>query len=421
MENIDFDMSELDLEQIASDEQLECVIEFIEKNFNTESNYDSQFKNAVKLSNFLKLNNITIGEIGAEKLLSKSVKLNDMFKSIYLADKLIKVFQYNNMISLLEIYCASNGYEISKDNDEALYSRSEGNDIDLIRLYLSEVGQYKLLNAEEEKQIALSGDIDSLINHNLRLVISIAKTFNKGIGVSIGDLIQFGNEGLIIAANKFDITKGCKFSTYATWWIRQAIQRGIADTCRPVRLPVQVHENILKVKRVINDYEIEHNGERPSNELICKLTGLTSEKVENAIFNMGSVISLSTPLSADEPDDTIGDMIEDGRNEMEESYNDMFMKDLISKIINSGMLREKEIEVLRYRYGFYGKVYTLEEIAPMFKVTRERIRQVESSALRKAKKVVRDLDISSMNGDAFVKYELSKEEEQKSLGLYRGI
>ena len=99
MENIDFDMSELDLEQIASDEQLECVIEFIEKNFNTESNYDSQFKNAVKLSNFLKLNNITIGEIGAEKLLSKSVKLNDMFKSIYLADKLIKVFQYNNMIS----------------------------------------------------------------------------------------------------------------------------------------------------------------------------------------------------------------------------------------------------------------------------------------------------------------------------------
>lgn len=420
MENIEINENNIDLEQIATNEQLENVLNYIEKNFSTESNLETQLKNCYKLSKYLKENDIIIGEIGAEKLLSKSDKLNNMFKNIYLADKLIKVCQYINMVSLLEVYCAINGFEISKDNDEAMYSRSEGNDIDLVRLYLSEIGQYKLLSAEEEKQIAINKDIDSLINHNLRLVVSIAKTFNKGTGLSISDLIQFGNEGLIIAANKFDISKECRFSTYATWWIRQTIQRGVADTSRPVRLPVVVHDNILKVKRVINEYEIEHDGARPSNEMISELSGLTLEKVENAILNMGSVISLSTPLSSEEPDDTIGDMIEDTKNEVDDISNKIFMNDLVSAIINSGMLKEKEIEVLKYRFGFYGKVYTLEEISPIFKVTRERIRQVESSALRKARKVVRDLDIGSMTGDEVRKFQAS-EQDIPSLRLYRGM
>ena len=421
MENIEIDVNNIDLQQIATEEELDIVLDYINKSFSSEKNYETQLKNAVKLSNFLKENNITIGDIGSEKLFEKSSKLSDMFNCVYLADKLIWVCQYANLVTMVEIYCAINGVSVSKDNDEALYSRNEGNDIDLIKLYLSEIGTYKLLTAEEERKIAENRDVESLINHNLRLVVSIAKTYNKGMGITLGDLIQFGNEGLIIAADKFDISKGCRFSTYATWWIRQTIQRGIADTCRPVRLPVAVHENILKIRRTISEYELEHNGEIPSNELLCELTGLPMEKVENALLNMSSVMSLSTPLSNEEPDDTIGDRIEDTKNPIAEAGENMFMKDLVSQIMNYGVLTEKEIEVLKYRFGFYGKTYTLEEISHFFKVTRERVRQIEGAALRKTRRIVKHLDVSSLDGDSFIKPEKIKEDRALSLNIYRGM
>lgn len=407
-----------DLTEQATKEEINALVKYIENTFVISDSSDAQIKNCAKLSDYIKNKNLTIGEIESEKLLSVSPKLNEMFKSLYLADKLTKIYGYTNLISLLEIYCAINAVEVTKDTDEAVYTRQEGNDIDLVKLYLTEIGQYKILTPEEEKMIASTNQVDKLIEHNLRLVVSIAKRFAKVNGMAIGDLIQFGNEGLITAANKFDIKKECRFTTYATWWIKQAIQRGIADTSRAIRLPVQVHETILKIKKVINDYEIEHGGKTPADEELSKITGLSLDRIENAKANMAMAISLSTPLQAEEPDETIGDIIEDARNNTEEKFNEIFMKNIISKIIGSKFLTDKEKEVLKYRYGFYGKVYTLEEISPIFKVTRERIRQIEASALRKARKIVKDIDISNLSGDPYPKQTETIEEHVRTRSMY---
>lgn len=407
-----------DLTEQATQEEINALVKYIENAFAISESANVQMKNCSKLSDYIKNKKITIGEIESEKLLSSSPKLNEMFKSLYLADKLTKIYGYSNLISLLEIYCATNAVEITKDTDEAIYTRQEGNDIDLIKLYLAEISQYKILTPEEEKMIASTNQVDKLIEHNLRLVVSIAKRFAKVNGMALGDLIQFGNEGLITAANKFDIKKECRFTTYATWWIKQAIQRGIADTSRAVRLPVQVHETIIKIKKVINDYEIEHEGKTPTDEELSKITGLSIDRIENAKTNMAMSISLSTPLQAEEPDETIGDMIEDVRNNTEEKFNEMFMKTIIYKIIDSKFLSDKEKEVLKYRYGFYGKVYTLEEISPIFKVTRERVRQIESAALRKARKIVKDLDIRNLSGEQFPKQIETIEEHVRTRSMY---
>ena len=244
-----------DLYQVASQSEIDTVVSYIEKTFQESQVTEQYVRNIHKLSDFLRKNNIVIAEIGAEKILEKSDKLNQTLKKLYFADALLRAYQYTNMIPFIEIYCANNNVDLSKDTDEAIYGKRD-NDIDLIKLYLSEIVQYKLLTAEEEKELAKKGTpeaINKLVEHNLRLVVSIAKRYNRYGELSFGDLIQFGNEGVMNAARKFDAKKDCRFSTYATWWINQAIQRGIADTSRNNRDPVKVHANKLKIKKAMND------------------------------------------------------------------------------------------------------------------------------------------------------------------------
>ncbi len=393
-----------DLYQVASQSEIDTVVSYIEKTFQESQVTEQYVRNIHKLSDFLRKNNIVIAEIGAEKILEKSDKLNQTFKKLYFADALLRAYQYTNIIPFIEIYCANNNVDLSKDTDEAIYGKRD-NDIDLIKLYLSEIVQYKLLTAEEEKELAKKGTpeaINKLVEHNLRLVVSIAKRYNRYGELSFGDLIQFGNEGVMNAARKFDAKKDCRFSTYATWWINQAIQRGIADTSRNIRVPVQVHANILKIKKAMNDYAFTHFGDLPTTEQLVELTGLTEEKIYHAKLNMNTTISLSTPLSKEKEDDTIGDMIESSENAIEERINEMFNNDLLDRIFNSGYLSQREIEILKYRNGFYGKIYTLQEISQIYKVTRERIRQMEYVALRKIRKTIQNRHLWNLDGEDVV-------------------
>ena len=151
----------------------------------------------------------------------------------------------------------------------------DGNDIDLIKLYLNEIGDYSILTKEEELELISQGEEGrrKLCEHNLKLVVSIAKTY-RGNGLPLGDLIQFGNEGLVVASKKFASNKGCKFSTYATYWVKQCITRGIADRSRTIRIPVHIHENIIRMKKAINLYKMQNGGYDPNNEELAKMLDL---------------------------------------------------------------------------------------------------------------------------------------------------
>lgn len=393
-----------DLYQVASQSEISTVTSYIEKVFQDSPSSEQHIRNIHKLSDFLKKNNIVVAEIGAEKILQKSQKLNETLKKLYMADALVRAYQYSNIIPFIEIYCANNNVDLTKDTDEAIYGKID-KDIDLIKLYLTEIARYKLLTAEEEKELARKGTQEArnkLVEHNLRLVVSIAKRYRRYGDLPFGDLIQLGNEGVMNAARRFDAKKGCRFSTYATWWINQAIQRGIADTSRNIRVPVAVHANILKVKKAMNEYSFSHDGDLPSMEQLIEMTGLTEEKIYNAKLNMNATISLSTPLSQEKEDDTLGDMIESPENAIEEKINTMFNNDLLSRVFESGYLSQREIEILKYRNGFYGKIYTLQEISKIYHVTRERIRQMEYVALRKIRKTIQNKHLWDMDGNEIV-------------------
>ena len=389
---IESEFIKTDLVEKISDDDVNLIVEYIEKTFDDTPNSNNQMSNMVKLSNFLNKNSLFIEELECEKLLNRSKKLSNTLHALYLAGILVRINNYSNLITLFQIYCAENNVEQTRDVDVDLYEHSyESKDLDLFRVYLAEVGEFKLLSAEEEKILASQGEKGSnkLVEHNLRLVISIANTL-KGLGVSLSDLIQYGNEGLIIAARKFDVNKGCRFSTYATWWIKQNMKRGIADASRTIRIPVHLHENIIKVKKSIAIYTMEHNGEFPSDEKISEMSGIPVDKVVIARNNMDLTVSLSTPIggSGDEVNDTfLGDMIEDTNSSLENNAHKLYLEEFFEAFELSGYITPKEKEILKYRFGFYdGKEYTLEEVGQMFGVTRERIRQIQKKALTKVRR-----------------------------------
>ena len=257
---------------------------------------------------------------------------------------------------------------------------------DPVRMYLKEIGQVKLLSADEEVELAKrisEGDQEAknkLTEANLRLVVSIAKKYS-GRGLHILDLIQEGNTGLIRAVDKFDWTKGNKFSTYATWWIRQAITRAIADQARTIRVPVHMVEVINKATRC-NRKLVQELGREPTVEEIAKELGLPVEKIIEANRTAADTLSLDTPVG-DEEDTSIGSFVEDERTPgPADATSNALLAEALKEIL--GTLTEREADVLRMRFGMYdGRTHTLEEVGQIFGVTRERIRQIENKAIRK--------------------------------------
>ena len=261
---------------------------------------------------------------------------------------------------------------------------------DSVRLYLREIGKIPLLTAEEELALAqrvVSGEKlakDKMAEANMRLVVSIAKRY-VGRGLDLLDLIQEGNTGLLRAVEKFDPDKGFKFSTYATWWIRQAITRAIADQARTIRIPVHMVETINKLLRTQRRLTQEFNRE-PTNEEIAEAMEIEVDKVEHIMKIKQDISSLDASVRDDEEDSVLGDFIEDEDTvSPEESATSQLLKEHVKEML--GALTEREQKILRLRFGLEdGKSHTLEEVGQEFNVTRERIRQIEAKALAKLRK-----------------------------------
>jgi RNA polymerase primary sigma factor len=261
---------------------------------------------------------------------------------------------------------------------------------DSVRLYLREIGKIPLLTAEEELALAkkvVAGDKrakDAMAEANMRLVVSIAKRY-VGRGLDLLDLIQEGNTGLLRAVEKFDPDRGFKFSTYATWWIRQAITRAIADQARTIRIPVHMVETINKLLRTQRRLTQELNRE-PTNDEIAAAMDMDVDKVEHIMKIKQDISSLDASVRDDEEDSVLGDFIEDEDTKTPtESASEQLLKEQVKQIL--GTLTEREQKILKLRFGLEdGKSHTLEEVGQEFSVTRERIRQIEAKALAKLRK-----------------------------------
>ncbi|NLA32783.1 MAG: RNA polymerase sigma factor RpoD [Mollicutes bacterium] len=257
---------------------------------------------------------------------------------------------------------------------------------DPVRMYLKEIGRISLLSGEEELELSkrvAEGDKlakDKLTESNLRLVVSIAKRY-VGRGLLFLDLIQEGNTGLMKAVEKFDYDKGYKFSTYATWWIRQAITRALADQARTIRVPVHMVETINKMARIQRQLTLELNRE-PTEDELAEHMDITPEKVREVLKINQDPVSLETPIGEEE-DSHLGDFIKDERSLSPEDYATVeILKEEIKEVLKT--LQKREQEVLELRFGLIdGTSYTLEEVGKRFNVTRERIRQIEAKAIRK--------------------------------------
>jgi RNA polymerase primary sigma factor len=310
---------------------------------------------------------------------------SDTLDSLYseLADQNIRIYGGSN---------DKNGDWEPDDEELVLDDKAYMDDIadDSVRLYLREIGKIPLLKPDEELALAqrvVAGEKrakDQMAEANMRLVVSIAKRY-VGRGLDLLDLIQEGNTGLLRAVEKFDPDKGFKFSTYATWWIRQAITRAIADQARVIRIPVHMFETINKLLRTQRRLTQELNRE-PTNEEIAQAMEMEVEKVEHIMKIKQDIHSLDASVRDDEEDSVLGDFIEDEDTvSPEESAAGSLLKEHVKDMLSG--LTEREQKILKLRFGLEdGKSHTLEEVGQEFSVTRERIRQIEAKALAKLRK-----------------------------------
>lgn len=332
-------------------------------------------------------------------------EINDFFSDMELdAEQMEKVYEYleANHIDVLRVSGDGDGIEELDDVDDSDIVLTDEDDVDMekidlsvpdgisiedpVRMYLKEIGKVPLLSADEEVELAkrmAEGDEDAkkrMAEANLRLVVSIAKRY-VGRGMLFLDLIQEGNLGLIKAVEKFDYHKGFKFSTYATWWIRQAITRAIADQARTIRIPVHMVETINKLIRVSRQL-LQELGREPTPEEIAAELDMPVERVREILKISQEPVSLETPIGEEE-DSHLGDFIQDDNVPVPaEAAAQTLLKEQLDEVLDT--LTEREQKVLRLRFGMDdGRARTLEEVGKEFDVTRERIRQIEAKALRK--------------------------------------
>ncbi len=348
--------------------------------------------------------------IGKEKGYITFEQLAEAIKDLELdtdaLDELYNLFVQNNIdVVASEDASEAGDGEILKEEPLILSDEDLTKDIiinDPVRMYLKEIGRISLLSNEEELNLSIrvaNEDIEAkriLAESNLRLVVSIAKRY-VGRGLLFLDLIQEGNIGLMKAVEKFDHYKGYKFSTYATWWIRQAITRALADQARTIRVPVHMVETINKMARIQRQLTLELNRE-PSEEELAKKMGITVDKVVEIMKISQDPVSLETPIGEEE-DSHLGDFVPDERSMSPEDYaTNEILKEEIKNVLLT--LQEREQEVLELRFGLIdGTSHTLEEVGKRFNVTRERIRQIEAKALRKLRHPSRAKKLKDFLGD----------------------
>lgn len=292
-------------------------------------------------------------------------------------------------------------FELPEDDEEPEETvvgadRETSSSDDAVKIYLQQIGRIPLLTSEQEVDVARKikeensqKAREALVNANLRLVVSIAKKY-IGRGLSFLDLIQEGNMGLIKAAEKFDYTKGYKFSTYATWWIQQAITRGIADKSRTIRLPVHMIETIGKIKKATYDLTNELN-RKPTKEEISERLDIPLSKLRAVMKSAQSTISLETPLNKKEEATRIGDFLIDNSStspDTKVTQENLFTE--IRKILNQLSPKERDVLIMRFGLDDDGNKKTLEEIGSRYGVSRERIRQIENRAISKLKRLCRN-------------------------------
>ena len=314
---------------------------------------------------------------------------------------------YNTLLENGITVVSSTEKDEDKDKDEVEILSDEDitkdvNINDPVRMYLKEIGRISLLSPDEEAKLSIrvsEGDEDAkreLAESNLRLVVSIAKRY-VGRGLLFLDLIQEGNIGLMKAVEKFDYGKGFKFSTYATWWIRQAITRALADQARTIRVPAHMVETINKMARIQRQMTLELNREPTEEELAAKMN-VSVEKVRDVMKISQDPVSLDTPIGEEE-DSHFGDFVPDRTSMSPEEYaTNEILKEQIKEVLKT--LQKREQEVLELRFGLLdGTCYTLEEVGKRFNVTRERIRQIEAKALRKLRHPSRAKKLKDFLGD----------------------
>ena len=364
-------------------------------------------KKIALLSEALEANSIEeIDEKELETLIKKSQKIQiilaEIFK-LYESDKVVEIELINQvkdklLVKIMKKYLEMNDFDLLdetnfKDINE--YDDIEEEEVffdsyteDAVKNYLSDIGKVPLLTEQEEIELFKrleAGDLSArqrILDSNLRLVVSISKKY-VGRGMEFLDLIQEGNLGLIKAVEKFDVSKGYKFSTYATWWIRQAVSRSIADSARTIRIPVHMVESINKVRKQSNAFYNQFL-RKPSVEELVKLTGLAEETIKKCLYYDQNMISLDTPVGEEEHGtvNTIIDFIADDENNVEESTFSICLKNAIVEVMAD--LTERERNIIKLRFGLDDNIpRTLEEVGQVYGVTRERIRQIEAKALRK--------------------------------------
>ena len=345
------------------------------------------------------------GFITFEQLVSELKGLeidNDTLDDIY------NMFVENNIavVSEADAESAEGGNTLKMKEEPVILSdediTKDVNINDPVRMYLKEIGRISLLTPEQEMNLSVrvaENDEEAkriLAESNLRLVVSIAKRY-VGRGLLFLDLIQEGNIGLMKAVEKFDYGKGYKFSTYATWWIRQAITRALADQARTIRVPVHMVETINKMARIQRQLTLELNRE-PSEQELAKKMGISVEKVREVMKISQEPVSLETPIG-EEDDSHLGDFLKDESSLSPEEYTENeILKEEIMEVLES--LQPREQEVLELRFGLIdGTCHTLEEVGKRFNVTRERIRQIEAKALRKLRHPSRAKKLKDFIGD----------------------
>ena len=351
------------------------------------------------LEGFIKENNLSFDD---EMQIISNPQVKKELEEIFEGKESVKFSKLKSLTSndkvrrLLETYLWENEIEVTYDD---YYKKNKTNTTDAIAQYLQEISKIPLLSAEEEKDLFYKYKNASteeekkelsqkITNANLRLVVSIARSYTDH-GVDFLDLIQDGNLGLIKSIDKFDVTKGYKFSTYATWWIRQSITRAISDKSSVIRIPVHAYERLFKAFRIMKQYEMDNAGKMPltyeNKKWVADQVGLTVENLD-WLLRIRSVESLDKPLlnDSDDNDSLLMDFVIDSESNPEDELMEEISRKEVREWLENTNLNDREKEVLKLRFGIgTGVPMTLEQVGDYYNVTRERIRQIEAKALRK--------------------------------------